>query len=164
MHFSATITYPTGPVAVAAMLADDTFVERRFAAAGASAHSYEIHRDGETFTITSRLQMPTTMVPASFRSLVGATLDVRMVEAWGAPAADGSRRSTLSLDIQGVPVRVTGSQHLRPTADGTSETYDGEVTASVPLFGRPIEQAATDAVAQVVEAEQEIGTEYLATH
>lgn len=161
MHFSATIDYPADPAAVAAMLADDAFVERRAAATGATSHSHEIVRDGETFTVTTRLQMPTTMVPASFRSLVGATLDVRMVEAWGAPAADGSRSSTLSLDIQGVPVRVTGAQHLRPTAGGTEETYDGEVTASVPLFGKPIEKAATDAVGTVVDAEKEIGTAYL---
>lgn len=162
MHFSASTAYPVAPAVVAAMLADEDFVARRGAAAGASAHAYEVHRDGEAFTVTSRLQMPTTMVPASFRSLVGDTLDVRMVEAWGPPAADGSRSSTFSVDIQGVPVRVTGTQQLRPTAAGTTETYDGEVVASIPLFGKHIEKAASDAVGTVVAAEQEIGTEYLA--
>lgn len=163
MHFAATIAYPADVETVAAMLASREFVERKMAAAGALETECEIIRDGEAFTVTTRAKMPTTAVPASFRSLVGDSLDVRLVEAWEPPAADGTRTSTLALDIQGVPVRVAGSQRLAPTAAGCEETYDGEVTASVPLFGKPIEQAAVDTVDQVVDVERRLGLEHLTT-
>ncbi|WP_127126777.1 DUF2505 domain-containing protein [Georgenia sp. SYP-B2076] len=162
VHFSATIDYPADPLTVAAMLADEEFVARKMAATGALEHAEEIHRDGGAFTVTSRIKMPTTSIPARFRSLVGESLDVRLVEAWEGPAADGSRGSTLALDIQGVPVRVTGTQRLTPTAEGCRETYDGEVTASIPLFGKPIEEAAARTVGDVVDVERRIGLEFLA--
>lgn len=162
MHFSATIDYPADVATVAAMLADEAFVARKMAATGALEHSEEIHRDGAAFTVTSRIKMPTTSVPAKFRSFVGESLDVRLVEAWEAPGSDGSRDSTLALDIQGVPVRVSGTQRLTATATGCRETYDGEVTASIPLFGKPIETAAAETVGRVVDVERRIGLEFLA--
>jgi hypothetical protein len=162
VRFAATIAYPADVETVAAMLASQDFVERKMAAAGALDSDCEIVRDGQAFTVTTRAKMPTTAVPASFRSLVGDSLDVRLVEAWEAPAADGTRTSTLALDIQGVPVRVSGSQRLAPTAAGCEETYDGDVTASVPLFGRPIEKAAVDTVDEVVAVERRLGLEHLA--
>lgn len=164
MHFSATIDYPASVEAVATMLADDDFVQRKIDASHAVDGSLEIHRDGAAFTVTTRRQMPTDQVPARFRSLVGQTLDVRLVEAWQAPDADGSRRGTLALDIAGVPVRVTGALGLTATADGATQSFAGEVTASVPLFGRPIEKAAVGAVEQVVDIERRIGLTYLREH
>lgn len=161
MHFSATIDYPADPETVAAMLADETFVQRKLDASHALDGSMEIHHEGTAFTVTTRRKMPTDQVPARFRSLVGESLDVRLVEAWQGPGPDGARRGTLSLDIAGVPVRVTGSLGLSPTAQGTSQSFAGEVTASVPLFGRPIEKAAVGAVEQVVDIERRIGLEYL---
>ncbi|MFD1507549.1 DUF2505 domain-containing protein [Georgenia yuyongxinii] len=161
MHFSSTIDYPADVEAVAAMLADPEFVARKAAATGALESHEEVVRDGEAFTVTTRLKLPTTMVPAKFRSLVGEAIEVVLIEAWAAPAANRSRSSTLSLDIHGVPVRVSGTQHLAASGAGTTETYDGEVKASIPLFGRPIEQAAVDTVGQVVDVERRIGLEYL---
>ncbi|MPV38501.1 DUF2505 domain-containing protein [Georgenia subflava] len=162
MHFAATISYPADVETVAAMLADEGFVRRKMAAAGAEESEVEIHHEGGSFTVTTRAKMPTTAVPAAFRSLVGDFLDVRLVEAWEAPDPDGSRSSTLALDIQGVPVRIAGSQRLEPTATGCTETYEGEVTAKIPLFGRPVEQAAVDTVDKVVAVERRLGLEHLA--
>lgn len=161
MHFAATIAYPADVETVAAMLASQEFVERKMSAAGALETGCEIVRDGEAFTVTTRAKMPATSVPAPFRSLVGDSLEVRLVEAWEAPAADGSRTSTMALDIHGVPVRIAGAQRLAPTAAGCEETYDGEVTASVPLFGKPIEEAAVGTVDKVIAVERRLGLEHL---
>lgn len=162
MHFSATIDYTADVETVATMLADPRYVARKAAATGALGSREEVVRDGEAFTVTSRLKMPTTMIPAKFRSLVGETIEVVLIEAWAAPAADGSRSSTFSLDIHGVPVRVSGTQHLAPSGAGTTETYHGDVKASIPLFGRPIEQAAVNTVEKVVDVERRVALEYLA--
>lgn len=162
MHFSATTEYPADAHVVAAMLADEDYVRRRAQATGAQEHHAEVQRDGEAFTVTTRLKMPTTMVPAKFRSFVGQTVEVRLVEAWGAPAADGTRTSTMTLAIPGVPVKVNGTQRLSANGAGSTETYDGDVNASIPLLGKKIEQLAVDSVNKVVAVEKRIALEYLA--
>lgn len=164
MRFETTIDYPADTTRVARMLADEEFVRRKIEASGALDSSFEVIWEGEAFTVTTRRTMPTDQVPSSFRSLVGQSLDVRLVEAWEAPHADGSRAGTLSLDIVGAPVRVTGRLSLAPTGDGARQSLSGDITASVPLFGKPIEKAAAGAVDKVVAVEREIGLQYLAEH
>jgi hypothetical protein len=163
VQFNAVIDYPAAAGRVAQMLADEGFVQRKIAASGALDSSMEVARDGDAFTVTTRRKMPTDQVPASFRSLVGQSLDVRLVEAWEAPGADGVRRGTLSLDIVGAPVRVTGRMSLEPTGPQSSrESLTGDITASIPLFGKHIEKAAAGAVDDVVAIERRIGLEFLA--
>jgi len=162
VHFAATTAYPADVETVAAMLASRDFVERKLTAAGALSATCEVVPDGAAFTVTARAEMPTTAVPTVVRSLAGDALEVRLVEAWQAPAADGSRSSTMSVDIQGVPVRIVGTQRLTPTTSGCEQTYEGDVTASVPLFGEPIERAAVGTVDRVVGAERRLGLEELA--
>ena len=163
MHFSATTDYPADVDTVAAMLADEEFVRRRAEATGPLQQTTEVTRDGETFTVTTKLQMPTTMVPAKYRSFAPSSLNVTLIEAWGAPA-DGVRTSTCTVDIQGVPAKVRGTQRLAPSAGGCTETYDGEVTASIPLVGKKMEQMAVAAVDKIVQVERRIALEYLAEH
>jgi Protein of unknown function (DUF2505) len=162
VHFAATTAYPAEVEAVAEMLASADFVERKMAAAGALGTTCEVVRDGAAFTVTTRAEMPATSVPKALRPLVGDSLEVRLVEVWQAPAADGSRTSTMSVDIQGVPVRISGTQRLAPTAAGCELVYDGDVTASVPLFGDPVERAAVGTVDRVVAVERRLGLERLA--
>ncbi|MFC4554207.1 DUF2505 domain-containing protein [Georgenia faecalis] len=165
MQFDATIDYPADAERVARMLASEEFVQREIAASGALDSSVEILRDGDAFTVTTRRKMPTHQVPAKFRSLVGQSLDVRLVQAWEAAAPDGSRPGTLSLDIAGAPVRVTARMVLEPVgAQASRWRLAGDITASIPLFGKPIEKAAAGAINDVVAIERRIGLEYLAEH
>ncbi len=163
MHFSATTDYPADTDTVAAMLSDEEFARRRAEATEPLKQSTEVIRDGEAFTVTTKLQMPTTMVPAKFRSFAPSSLNVTLVEVWG-PPSDGVRTSTLSVDIQGVPAKVRGTQRLAPSAAGSTETYDGEVTASIPLVGKKMEQMAVAAVDKIVQVQRQIALEYLAEH
>lgn len=162
MRFSATIDYPADIETVATMLGDEAFVEDKIRASRAVDSSQQIVRDGAAFTITTRRVMPVDVVPARFRSFVGTGVDVRMVEAWQAAGPDGARRGTFSLDLAGLPVRVTGSMALTPNDAGCVQTYAGEVKASVPLVGGPIERAAVGAVQKVLDVERRLGLEHLA--
>ncbi|MEE6287581.1 DUF2505 domain-containing protein [Georgenia sp. MJ173] len=164
MRFDATIDYPADIDRVARMLSDEEFVRAKIAATGALDSTLEVSRDGDAFTVTTRRQLPTDQVPAKFRSFVGQCLDVRLVEAWQAPGPDGARNGTLAIDIVGVPVRVAGRMTLVPGAQGSVQTISGDITASIPLFGGPIEKAAAGAVGKVTAVERRIGLEYLAAH
>src|SRR5699024_9858528 len=104
----------------------------------------------------------TEAIPQNFRSIVGSKLDVRQATAWGAPDEHG-RRGTLVLEIAGAPVRLTGTVALTTReGGGTALTYDGDLKASVPIFGPAIEKAAGDAVRTVLAAEHEVGLAWLA--
>ena len=103
MEFSTTIEFAASPTAVAEMFATEEYVRQKITASGATDGTLEIigTADG-AFTVTTRRTMPTDEIPANYRSLVGSSLEVRQVEAWDAPATDGTRMgSALSSDLSG---------------------------------------------------------------
>lgn len=161
MRFEATITYPASVGQSADMLADEAFLQQRVAAAGGSATQVDVAREGAVFTSSVATRLPTDGVPASFRSFVGAHLDVRIVEAWEAPRPTGERRGTIAIDIAGAPVTVRGQMRLVAYGEGCRHDVRGEVRASVPLFGRAIEEAAISAVNSVISGQEQVARAYL---
>ncbi|WP_340697636.1 DUF2505 domain-containing protein [Cellulosimicrobium funkei] len=164
MHLSVELRYPAPVHAVGAMLADEEFVRWRAARSGGEgAHVEQVDVTGgpdEGFTVTVRRTLPTDQIPAHVRSFVGGRLEIRQAEAWE-PERDGERSGTVSLEITGAPVRLTGTVTLSPEGGGTVERYDGEVKANVPLFGGAIEQAAAEAVRTALAAEESAGLAWL---
>lgn len=162
MHLSATIGFSADPEGVATMLADPRYVAAKVEATGALSHTVDI--DGApdaAFTVTTRRAMPTDAIPASFRSFVGPSLEVILVEAWEAPRA-GQRDGTVVLEITGAPVRATGTVNLTPDGSGAStQTYEVDITASIPIFGAPVEQAAAAALRAALQAEESVASTWL---
>lgn len=163
MHISAQARYAADVNQVAAMLADEEFVQAKVRASGAlSQHVDVVGSSDEAFTVTTRRQMPTSGIPAHFRSLVGTSLEVRQVEAWEAPEP-GERRGTVVVEITGAPVRMTGTMRLaHDAAGGTTHRFEGELKASVPLFSAAVEEATAGAVRAAIDAEERTGTAWLA--
>ena len=163
MHLTAEIRYPADITTVGAMLADADYVATKVRESGALSQQVDVVRTGtDGFTVTTRRQMPTDDIPPQFRSLVGSTLEIRQVEAWGAQD-DDERHGTLVIEIPGVPVRVTGTARLVAQPDGTTvEHLAGDVRASLPLFGPAIEQATAGAVEAAVAAEERSAAAWLA--
>ncbi|WP_407316843.1 DUF2505 domain-containing protein [Isoptericola halotolerans] len=162
MHLTVEQTYPADVSAVAAMLSDAEFVRWRGGRADAGAAS-QVDVTGDPasgFTVSLRRTLPTDLIPAQVRQLVGDHLEVRQAEAWE-PERAGRHVGTVAVEIAGAPVRMTGSLRLEPTADGTHVVYDGEVKASLPLFSSTVEEAAAGAVRRTLEAEERAGREWL---
>ncbi|GAA1861446.1 DUF2505 domain-containing protein [Myceligenerans crystallogenes] len=170
MHLTVDLTYPAGLDDVSAMLADERFVRwrteqtvRAGAPDGGTVEQADVTGSVEGgFTVVVRRTLPTDQIPAQVRSFVGNTLEVRQAEAW--ESQDGGRRvGTLSVEILGAPVRITGTVRLEQLPDGgTRQTYDGDVRATVPLFGTVVEDAAARAVRTTLEAEAAAGRTWLA--
>ena len=155
-------SFDASPDRVAAMMADERFVAAKVRASGASGQTVAVvGGPSEAFTVTTRRQMPTTGIPAQFRSMVGSTLEVRQVEAWEAPGAHG-RAGTIVVEVTGAPVRMTGTMRMEGTAGRTTITFDGDLKASVPLFAGAIEEATAGAVLAALEAEERTGAVWLA--
>ncbi|WP_308121920.1 DUF2505 domain-containing protein [Actinotalea ferrariae] len=162
MHLSAHARYDADLETVVRMLADEEFVAAKVRASGALSQQVDVvGGPAEAFTVTTRRQMPTDGIPAQFRSLVGASLEVRQVEAWEPPAA-GERRGTVVVEILGAPVRLTGTLQLVPGDDGaTVQRFEGDLKASVPLFAAAVEQATEQAVRAAIAAEERTAAEWL---
>jgi hypothetical protein len=147
------------------MLADAGYARARVEASGAAVEQADVTGTVDAaFTVATRRSVPTEQIPAQARVLVGSRLEVRQVEAWEAPEADGTREGTVVVEISGTPVRLTGTVTLDGGPTGSVLTYDGELKATIPLFGGAVEQAAVGALRSALEAEQAAGIRWLAEH
>jgi hypothetical protein len=164
VQFATQVVFPASPADVADMLATEAYVLEKVAASGATDGSVDIVRSPDgSVTITSHRRMPTTDIPATYRSLIGSSLEVREVDAWEAPEADGARRGTIALEVTGAPVRVSGTLELQPTGDTeTVLRIAGDIKASVPFFGKAIERALADSVEHAADVERQAGLRWLA--
>ncbi len=164
MHLQVTLTVDTDPRTAATMLADPVYVRAKVRASGAEELALDVTPgENDAFTVTTRRSLATDLIPANIRAFVGARLEVRQVEAWEGPSADGTRRGTVVVEIAGAPVRLTGTVALTGDDAVTRIVYDGELKASVPLFGSAVEEAAATAVRGALEAEQAVAREWVAT-
>lgn len=164
MHLQATLSYEADVARVGRMLADTEFVEDKLLASGALSQHANVVGDHERgFTVTTRREMPTDTIPPQFRGFVGSTLEVRHVEAWE-PLADGERKGSVVLEIVGAPVRFTGRLRLAPRDGGSLIEVDGDLKASLPIFGAALEEAAGGAVRAALDAEQRAGAAWLSRH
>ncbi|MBO1750982.1 DUF2505 domain-containing protein [Actinotalea sp. BY-33] len=163
MHVSVQTTYDAGIDDVAAMLADEEFVATKVRATGATSQQVDVvGTSAEAFTVTTRRHMPSTDIPAQFRSVVGASVEVRQVEAWEGPE-QGARRGTVVVEITGAPVRLSGTMRLVGEPDGsTTHHVEGELKASVPLFASAVEQATAGGIREAFAAEGRAGATWLA--
>lgn len=163
MRVDTEIRYEADPEAVATMLADPAFVSRKCESMGALDHSVSIEGDvAAGFSATSSRTMATDTFPDVARRFVGETVVIRQVDAWEPAAADGSRDGTLTVEIAGAPIRVTGRMRLAPVDGGTVQTVDADLKASVPLLGGKLEKAAHPAITAGIRKEHRTAQAWLA--
>lgn len=149
---------------VMAMFASEEFAQRRARAAGAT--DAEVVVDGDAngdFTVSIRRIVPSSSIPAEFRSFVGSDLTVRYVEAWQAPDGD-DRVGTFVVEIVGAPGHARGALGVAPAGDGTEFIATGEVSVNVPLIGGMIERGVAEAVRDGLTKELLAADAWLAAH
>ncbi|WP_303325187.1 DUF2505 domain-containing protein [Actinomyces radicidentis] len=164
MRKSVTITYPADPARVAAMLADPAYQRRRAARLGLDDADVDVTPSGEGFTATLSGTVPPTRLPSAARRFVRSALSFTVTESWGGPGAEGTRTGALDVAATGAPVRASATGRLAPVAAGTAVTYDVDLSVSVPLVGRSIEDKALSMSGRVVTDEEKRGADWLAAH
>lgn len=164
MNISHEITYLAAPDVVSAMTLDPAFQELKCQNTGALAWTVNVAPSaaGSPATVTTTRDMPTDQFPDFVKSMVGSRLKITEVDRWDAAQADGTRVGTVTVTIDGAPIKFTGTLHLEPTATGARATIAGDLKAAIPFLGGKIEQAAAPAITAAVRAEQRTATAWLA--
>lgn len=162
MHFEVTHSYPAGPARVAQMLSDADYLRASARASGSVAARHEVStgEDG-SFVVSATRQLPTDTIPTSMRSLVGSTIELRMVQAWSPADENHTRTATVTMDITGAPARCTARSRLAGDEQATEVHYAGEVSVPIPLVGPSVEQAVVTAVQRALDAEHQVALEHL---
>ncbi|KAA1422479.1 DUF2505 domain-containing protein [Mumia zhuanghuii] len=122
----------------------------------AIAYEVTVEDGGDEVQVQIDRTMPADM-PDFIKKITGETVEVRQVESWGPPAADGSRSGTVRLTIKGQPATMDGTMAIRPAAGGSELVVDGEVKVKIPLIGRKIEPEVAKAVIEALRVESEEG-------
>ncbi|GIG25960.1 DUF2505 domain-containing protein [Cellulomonas denverensis] len=162
MHLQVPLALDTDAVTAGRMLADPVYVRAKVLAGGGEVLHVDV-TPGENgaFTVTTRRALPTDLIPSQARAFIGDRLEVRQAEAWEGPDDDGGRRGTVAVEIAGAPVRLTGTVALIPEGERSRVVYDGDLKASVPLFGAMVEEAAAKAVRSALQAEEAVAAEWV---
>lgn len=165
MALSASTTLPHSVDSVAAVLVNEDFQRHVSQLVGGSLESFTVDGDiAGPFTATSVRTLPTTRLPEIARKFVGEHLKVTQEEKWDAPAADGSRQSSISLKVAGAPVDVTAVQRLVADGGSTRVELEGNVTSSVPFLGGKIADAAEPMVAKALNLQAAQAQAWLESH
>ncbi|SDC93086.1 Protein of unknown function [Sanguibacter gelidistatuariae] len=165
MRASIDLQFPVPTDAVVRLVNDVEFIRLKAEHVGSRVVQVDVTPgpDG-SFTSSVRRTIASDQIPPQVRSFVGNELEIRQTEAWAEPmdGPQGQRHGTVSVEITGAPVRLTGSILLVPTADGSRMTYTGEVKSPIPIFGASIEAAATEAIRSALTQEAAYATVWLA--
>ncbi len=155
MKLVAEFQYPAEPDDVFAMLTDTDFQSHKCIENGSVSYEVDIteHKNGGATIKTIRV-MPMDKAPDYVRAIVGHRLTVDEIDEWGPPAADGSRKGTISVTIEGAPVKVSGTLYLARKGGGTVNGIDANVKASVPFLGGKIEKAVEPVLQAALRVEK----------
>ncbi|SDQ08686.1 DUF2505 domain-containing protein [Quadrisphaera sp. DSM 44207] len=162
MHLEAVLRYPASPAAVAALLADRSFVEDLCRSGAATAWRVDVSGSaGAAFTVATERTVPTAQLPDAARRLLGEHLVIEQVDSWQAPDAAGRRTGSTRLAVRGAPVTAAAALALAPDGAGSREEVRGEVRASVPLLGGRVERAAEPVLLAALREQEQLAARRL---
>lgn len=158
MRITQTMDYAASPEAVFAMMTSEEFQEQKCADAGALSHHVAASLTGGHARIVVGRDLPTDRLPDFAKSLVGQTLSTTETWEWDDASSGGERRGTLTVEVKGTPIAMRSTFVLAGNGAGSVVTIDGELKASIPLFGGKIEKASAPAVLGALRSEQRTGS------
>ncbi len=132
-------SYPHDVDTVYRFLVDPAVVRRRSEAFGETDIHVTILGDPLTSPTVTNVSKVKAQVPGFAKRFLSPVNTVTDVKAWDAAA----RTARLSVDIQGAPVKVSGSIRLETAGGGCDYVVDFQVSCRIPLIGGQLERYVT---------------------
>lgn len=145
--------YDAPAAAVFAMLVDPAF--RRKVAAATDAVSCDAAFGGGTLVV--REEQAVKGVPSFAKKFVGESTSAIHTEVWN---ADGTA-ADVTIETPGKPTHIQGTTTLAESGGRTTQVYDLEVKASVPLVGGKLEKLVAHLTADGFDKERAVGVAWL---
>jgi len=146
---------------VFALRTTEAFQDEKCARSSPLRHTVVIHREGDHTIIHTVRAMATDALPEAARRATGAELHVDETQDWGPADADGSRSADVWIRLRGLPVTLTGTLTLSPTAAGSHQALAGSLRAAIPIVGGRIEHYAAMAITRGFDIEAQLVGESL---
>lgn len=127
-------TYAQDADTVYKLLSDPEVSRRRSEAFGDK--DIRLTKSGDTVTNVRQVEAD---VPAFAKRLLSPTNTVTEVKAWN-PA---TKSATLSVEIKGVPVKISGDIRIVPAGTGCDYIVSFQVSCKIPLIGGQLEKHIT---------------------
>lgn len=146
-------------------LTNEEFQKKAASDLGGTVVSQTISGDvAGPFTLTVERSAPTDRVPDFIKKFIGSSVAFTQVDEYSAPAADGSRTAQTKISVKGAPISVTGTQTLRPAAEGSDLELTGDVASSIPFVGGKIAKFAEPLIGKVMSLQAKSINAWLDAH
>lgn len=156
MEIIATHQYPQPPEPTFAMLTDPAFLEAVCSAT--DPLDYTVYSDGlRTGARRTMRNHP------SIERFTGATITVTDEVSWEPDSVGGTRRGRTLVSVEGMPVQLAGTVVLAPAGDGSSLSYDGDLTVSIPLLGGVLERQAAPLLLEALDIQARVAQTWTPT-
>ncbi|MEO6882236.1 MAG: DUF2505 domain-containing protein [Mycobacteriaceae bacterium] len=147
-------SYPCSPAELHAALTDPAYWRARVDAVGGPGATLDDVRPldgGVEVALTQKVAAE--HLPSIVSKIVSGDLSIARTEAWG-PLEGSSATGRTTAQVASTPAFVGSTAELSGDSDGCTVCTRGEVKVSVPLIGGRLEQAVSDAVLRLLQAEQ----------
>lgn len=161
--FDLSAYYPVAVESVRAVFGDEEYWLARLADSGAdfaTLDSMVIEQDGRVIVGTTQALRPDRL-PAVVTQFHRGDLQILRTESWS-PVTDGTAHAELNGSVAGAPVALVGTAELAPTDSGSRMTFRATVEVNIPLVGGKLESFIGGKLAELVSAEQQFTTVWIA--
>lgn len=155
--------YEGGVEQVHRAFSDQTYWLQRLADSGAdkaTLDSMKVGSDGGIDVVTTQV-LRRDRLPGIVTQFHPSDLAIVREEVWS-PVSDGSASATVTGDIPGAPVSLTGTAVLEPTDNGGSRLqFTVTVEVRIPLVGGKVENFIGSQLVELLIAEQRFTTAWI---
>jgi len=137
---------------VYALSSDPAFIEKKYAAQGATDITIDSTPTDAGVRNVIRRKV-TVDLPGFAQKVMQPTNTVVQTDEWQPADAEGRRVCRYTVEVQGVPSRISGTVTLAPDGTGTREAIEADVKVSIPLLGGKLEKFAADSGRKVLAEE-----------
>lgn len=162
MALSSSRSIAAAPQAVFEALTSQANAQAVAERVNGSMQSHETQEDNGGLRTTTSFVLPSDRLPDVAKKVMKDGVTLTLEEVWSAPAADGSRTSSLVANVKSAPIKVTGGQELNAEGEGANLSLSGEVSSSIPFLGGKISKAAEPMMDRLLEVRCQIVESQLA--